>query len=161
MTAENLRDLLDRVAGTPGCAVLPPSGQPMHRIPADLRELYDFCGGARLWGWRLSGPTELVPASPRLLGEAVAREVAVDQPDDLTNGCYVIADGGGATTDEHVVIDLHPARAGRCYLAFWDSYGLVGEMPVVARSIPELLRWLLDTNGVDPTLAPTHGDAYG
>ncbi|MET8832473.1 hypothetical protein ABZV78_00950 [Micromonospora sp. NPDC004540] len=110
--------------------------------------------------WRACGPDALVPASPRLLTEAVAWEVATEAPDDLTNGCYVIADGGAAATDPHVVIDLHPTRAGRCYLVSWDTFGVVGEMPVVATSIPELLRWLLSTDGGNPTLARNQGDAY-
>ncbi len=134
-------------------------------ITHDLREFYELCGGAWLfrdgpYRWRICGPDDLVPASPRLLTEAVAREVETEAPDDLTNGCYVIADGGGASTDPHVVIDLHPTREGRCYLVGWDTYGLAGEMPVAATSVPELLRWLLSTDGANPTLAPSHGDAY-
>jgi antitoxin YokJ len=164
-----LRELLGRIAGTPGCVVLPPSGPaPVasgHRIPPDLHELYRQCGGAWLfregpYPWRVSGPDELIPASPRLLTDDIARQVAVDQPDDLTNDCYVIADGGGASTDPHVVVDLHPTRAGRCYLAGWDTYGLVGEMPIIATSIPELLAWLLATCGTDLTPPPHRGDAY-
>ncbi|OKI49333.1 SMI1/KNR4 family protein [Micromonospora sp. CB01531] len=169
LTAGELRDLLDRIARTHGCSVLPPTGGAVagrgHRVPDNLREFYQLCGGAWLfrdapYQWRVCGPDDLVPASPRLLTEAIAREIETEVPADLTNGCYVIADGGGAATDPHIVIDLHPTRAGRCYLVGWDTYGLVGEMPVVATSVLELLRWLLSTDGANPTLAPTQGDAY-
>jgi hypothetical protein len=94
------------------------------------------------------------------LTEAIAREIETEAPDDLTNSCYIIADGGGATTDPHIVIDLHPTRSGRCYLVSWDTYGVVGETPVVATSVPQLLRWLLSTDGTNPVLAPNQGDAY-
>lgn len=169
LPAGELRDLLDCIARTNGCSVLPPTGGAVagrgHRLPNDLRELYELCGGAWLfrdgpYQWRVCRPGDLVPASPRLLTEHIAREVATEAPEDLTNGCYVIADGGGAATDLHVVVDLHPARAGRCYLVSWDTYGLVGEMPVVATSVPELLRWLLSADGGNPTLATSQGDAY-
>ncbi|MEU9741173.1 SMI1/KNR4 family protein [Micromonospora chersina] len=169
LAARKLRDLLDRIACTHGCSILPPTGGAVagrgHRIPDDLREFYELCGGAWLfrdgpYRWRVCGPDELVPASPRLLTEAIAREVMTEAPEDLTNGCYAVADGGGAATDPHVVIDLHPTRAGRSYLVGSETYGLVGEMPVVATSVPELLRWLLSTDGANPTLATSQGDAY-
>ncbi|MEN3612130.1 SMI1/KNR4 family protein [Plantactinospora sp. ZYX-F-223] len=165
-----VRELLQRIRRTPDCVVMSSTGSakvdPGHHIPADLRVLYQQCGGAHLFRdapfpWRLCGPADLVPASPRLLTEDIAREVCMEMPDDLTNSCYVIADGGGASTDPHVVIDLHPARKGRCYLVSWETYGVIGEMPVVATSVPELLRWLLDTGGEDLTSAPWKGDAYG
>ncbi len=93
---------------------------------------------------------------------ADAAKIAVEYPQDLTNGCYVIADGGrGDATEPHVVIDLDPRRAGRCYEVFWDRYGLAGDMPVVARTVVELLMWLLAT---DPqtgrTSSAPFGDAY-
>lgn len=137
-------------------------------IPDDLGSLHERCGGAVLFegapfGWRVSGPDELVAASPRLLTRELADEIAATDPSDLTNGCYVIADmGAGTSTEPHVVIDLHPGRAGRCYATGWDTYGLVGEMPVVAHGVVELLYRLLETNG-DQAMppGPSYGDAYG
>ncbi|MFF4810022.1 SMI1/KNR4 family protein [Micromonospora chersina] len=169
LAVRELRDLLDRITRTHGCCVLPQAGGAVadrgHRIPDDLREFYKLCGGAWLFRdgphqWRVCGPDDLVPASPRLLTEAIAREIETEAPEDLTNGCYIMADGGGEATDPHVVIDLHPTRSGHCYLVSWDTYGLVGEMPIVATSVPELLGWLLSTDGANPTFAPTQGDAY-
>jgi hypothetical protein len=108
------------------------------------------------------GPDIFVPASPRLLGEKVAQQVARDDPGDLTNTCYVIVDGGqGSSTEPHLVIDLAPERVGRCYSATWDTYGIVGEMPVVATSIAELLELLLRDGGEDGlSTATPDRDAY-
>lgn len=100
-------------------------------------------------------------ASARLLTPELAAEIAATDPTDLTNGCYVIADGGaGAATEPHIVIDLHPDRAGRCYEVFWHTYGIAGDMPMVARGVAELLHRLLATGGSQTTLpGPHHGDA--
>jgi antitoxin YokJ len=99
-------------------------------------------------------------ASPRLLTQEIAATVAAEYPTDLTNGCYVIADGGdGRSTDPHVVIDLHPDRVGRCYDASWQTCGLVGEMPVVALTVPELLHALLASEGQQGALPGRYGDA--
>lgn len=135
-------------------------------VPDDLRRFYDRCGGVVLFAdapftWHVSGPDRLVPASPRLLTPAIAARTAHEEPDDLTNSCHVIADGGReSATDQHVVIDLHPDRLGRCYDAFWDTYGLVGEMPVVALTIAELLEVLLASGGQVGALPGRYGDAY-
>lgn len=106
--------------------------------------------------------TRPVAASPRLLTQELADEIASTDPTDLTSGCYVIADGGtGASTEPHIVIDLHPHRSGRYYAAGWDTYGLAGDMPIVAHGITELLHRLLETNGTQAILPdPYHGDAY-
>jgi len=91
----------------------------------------------------------------------LAAEIAIQDPDDLTNGCFTFAESGAGTTDSLVVVDLHPARIGRYYDAFWDSYGLVGQMPIVAFAVTELIGRLLDTQGVRPIdLRLVHGDAY-
>ncbi|MGW2743907.1 hypothetical protein [Streptomyces sp. NPDC001450] len=66
-----------------------------------------------------------------------------------------------ATSGQLVDIDLHPQRVGRCYLTAWDSFGLVGEMPIVALSMAALLRWLLRLGGGNPMdHLPDLGDAY-
>ncbi|MDQ7909328.1 SMI1/KNR4 family protein [Phytohabitans sp. ZYX-F-186] len=166
-----LERALDDITTRIGCHLRPPVGPPRIpvglAVPDDLRELYRRCGGATLfedapYPWRVSGPDELVAASPRLLTPDIAEEIAATDPSDLTNGCFVIADGGtGTSTEPHIVIDLHPARAGLCYLAGWDTYGLVGDMPIVADGIAELLQRLLATNGQQPAPpGPYHGDAY-
>jgi len=52
---------------------------------------------------------------------------------------YVIAENDTTGTAERAFIDLHPARLGRCYDAFWDCFAVVGSMTVVATSFADLL----------------------
>ena len=60
-----------------------------------------------------------------------------------------------------MVIDLSPQRVGRCYATSWDTYGLVGERPVVAFSVVELLQNLLRDGGTQPLPTSTYDrDAY-
>ncbi|WP_328890398.1 hypothetical protein [Streptomyces sp. NBC_00316] len=75
---------------------------------------------------------------------------------------FVIADDGiGSATAPHVVIDLHADRLGRCYAAGWDTFGLVGEMPIVAVTIAGLISWLLEAGGDRPGGHDRgYGDAY-
>ncbi|WP_433061700.1 hypothetical protein [Dactylosporangium sp. CS-033363] len=164
MERASLLTVLADIAQHGGCRLLPPVGPvPGLRVPDDLRLFYEACGGAILFegAWTISGPEQLVPASPRLLGPELAAEVAAAQPDDLTNGCFVFAETGPGGTASLVVVDLHPARAGRYYDAFWDRYGLVGEMPVIAVGVAEVLRRLLDTRGEPAAgIGPVYGDAY-
>jgi hypothetical protein len=169
--AEPLLQVLREIAATPDCHVLAACGPVQVPdnlvIPEDLRRLYELCGGlllfdSRLFPRRVCGPGDFVPASPRLLGQKVAEQVAHDDTEDLTNTCYVLVDGGhGGSTEPQVVIDLSPERAGRCYAASWDTYGLVGEMPVVASSVVELLRILLRDGGREAQPTSTYDtDAY-
>ncbi|MFF3873481.1 hypothetical protein [Streptomyces sp. NPDC001978] len=153
-TPGSLRDLLAEIEAHQGCAVESPESGSVavdarHRVPTDLRELHRLCAGVLFhvdsdYPWWLTGPSGVVPAGPLLLTPEVAEQVAAEDPEDLTNSCYVIAqESPGATSSQLAVIDLHPQRVGRCYLTAWDSFGLVGEMPIVALSMAELLRWLL------------------
>ncbi|MFG1805693.1 hypothetical protein [Streptomyces sp. NPDC049040] len=142
-------------------------GDARHGVPADLHELHRLCAGVRLhvdadYPFWLTGPSGVVPAGPLLLTPEVAEQVAVEDPEDLTNSCYVIAqESPDATGGQLVVVDLHPQRVGRCYLTAWDSFGLVGEMPIVALSMGGLLGWLLRLGGGNPMdNLPDLGDAY-
>jgi hypothetical protein len=73
----------------------------------------------------------------------------------------VIAERSPQSTDSCIVLDLHPARLGRCYDAFWNTYGVVDSMPIVARSYTELLVRLAETSGTEAELtAHAYGDAY-
>lgn len=167
-----LRDLLSEIEARQGCAVESPDGTEVsvdarHRVPTDLRALHRSCAGVlfhvdRDYPWWLTGPSGVVPAGPLLLTPEVAEQVAAEEPADLTNSCYVIAqESPGVVSGQLVVIDLHPEREGRCYLTAWDSFGLVGEMPIVALSVAELLQWLLHLGGENPMdHLPDLGDAY-
>ncbi|WP_354697271.1 hypothetical protein [Paraconexibacter sp. AEG42_29] len=123
--------------------------------------MYAMCGGLGPLGeraWQVCTPPAFERASPRLLTPSIDREVSADYPDDVTVHCYVFADDGeGSSTGPHLVVDLHPARAGRFYDVFWDTYGLVGQMPVVATNAHDALVWLLAADDDKPSPL---GDAY-
>lgn len=112
--------------------------------------------------WRVGDADQFLPAGPRLLGGDDAQAVAAEHPEDLTNTCFVIADDGtGNSTAPHVVVDLHPARAGRCYATGWDTFGLVGDMPIIAVDMAGLITWLLEAGGDAPAGGQrAFGDAY-
>jgi hypothetical protein len=172
MLSEDLESVLAVVAARADCRVLPAAGLPSVGtpliLPADLADFYRWCGGlmlfqGSLFPWRVSNAEQLVLAGPRLLGGVhQAAQIAAENPDDLTITCFVIADDGtGRTTAPHVLIDLHPARAGRCYAAGWDTFGLVGDMPIIALHMAGLIRWLLEAAGDAPTGGDrSFGDAY-
>jgi antitoxin YokJ len=144
--------LLDEAHAREDAQVLAPSGMPSSRarLPSDLAEFYARCGGVRFVGWApevaIVGPERLVPADPVILGE--------DSGDPLPRGCFVIAESDEGTTAQRITIDLDPARLGRCYYSFWDSYPSRGSMGIVAFSLTELLRRLLEFGGEDGELFP-------
>jgi hypothetical protein len=140
-----LRQHLAAIASTPGCSVDPPIGQPVLRagdeLPGDLRDFYDMCGGVTLfaqhdYSLRISGPREFTRSNPEI--------AKGEQPDDITDAWYIVARGGSG---EALSIDCSPGRLGQCYDSFWDSHGLAGNCPVVARTFSELLHRLLDNRG--------------
>jgi hypothetical protein len=152
----------DLIRATPGCSLEPPGGppplEPRHALPDDLRAFYEACGGARLfegahYAVRISGPAELVPSNPEIIGEQV--------DDDITSSWYIVArdDEGNA-----ISIDLEPARLGRCYDSFVDVHGVAGSCAVVALSFTELVERLVASAGghwywLEPDWQPI-GDAY-
>ena len=167
---DSLGLVLAAIANTAECEVMPPTGETFQAVsqeiePADLKELRRLSGGLRLHtgsGYPWTVTSTPVPAGPVLLSAAVAEQVRAESPEDLTNSCYVIAtDKPGTSTGFHIVIDLHRARAGRCYLTAWDTFGIVGDMPVIAHSLTGLLDWLLLLGGANPAdRLPSLGDAY-
>lgn len=156
-----MKELVEEIARSPGCRVLPPSGQPRVRdheaLPLDVIAFYAQCGGAALFEGAdhevtIVSPDGFVRANPLILGR--------DAPDDITDSWYVVATGGSG---EHLTVDCHPERSGRCHDSFWDSHGVAGSCPIVAMSLTELLRRLLDAKGGRwPWLdGPSeYGDAY-
>jgi hypothetical protein len=142
---QSIGEILEEVGRTEGCLVHAPRGVPMVRageaLGADVEEFYRCCGGVSLFADRDYGVEFAAPHSfARANIEIVGKEVR----DDLTDSWYVIARAGSG---EALTVDCHPTRAGRCYDSFWDSHGVPGSCPVIALSLRELLRRLLDARG--------------
>jgi antitoxin YokJ len=169
MNMRILTELLDRIARDPDCVIVPAVGQPAvdtsHAMPEDVRMFYGLCGGLVIgrrsfYQARIVAPSEVLLASDIILGEfaAVAR---VDEPEDPSWNWYIIAE---VENSNHLSIDFGPTHKGRCYDSFWDIYGQVGNMPVIASSLTELLRRLYDHEGghwywLEPGFQAL-GDAY-
>jgi antitoxin YokJ len=152
-----LEAILGQIAARDDCHVHPPRGQASVpaglALPWEIRRFHALCGGATLFvdgslPLRVSGPDELVPAAPRLMTPDIAAELRQTEPEGVASTCFVIVDNGeGGPTEEHVVVDLHPARLGRYYATFWDRFGVEADMPIVATSLAGLLEWLIATGG--------------
>jgi hypothetical protein len=154
--------LLARIAGTPGCRVLPPSGIPAigqaHALPTDLAEFYEKCGGVVLFSGAqfpllISPPSALVSSNQAVVGEPGDA--------DPSASWYVIADDGSG---QRLSIDLSPNRVGRCYDSFVDTHAVAGSCAVVAVSFTDLLVRLLAAEGghwywAEPGFVSL-GDAY-
>ena len=123
------------------------------RLPADLRAFNELCGGIRT-AQGLAIAADVRHAQRAVLGQ--------EHPDDRSFHWYVIAEDGTAGTAARAVIDFHPARLGRCYDGFWDSFGVAGSMAVIAASFTELLTRILEADGAAywPAPALDLGDAY-
>lgn len=108
--------------------MLPPAGPARlpdrFTLPGEVLRFHECCGGAVLFvgadfPWHVGVPDRVVPASPRLLTPEMAARVADEHPDDLSNGCFVIADGGRESSmDPTIVVDLQPTGWGA---AMWRS----------------------------------------
>jgi len=154
--------LVDLIARTPDCLLLPAAGQPSvtfgHALPDDLRQFYESCGGASLfvagpYSVAISPPSQLISSNLAIIGQPVLG--------DISDSWYIVA---RAESGEAISIDLDAARLGRCYDSFWDVHGIAGSCPVIAVSFTELIGQLLDAGGgrwywLEPSFKPL-GDAY-
>lgn len=154
--------IVGRIRQTKGCRILPPSGLPViraqDRLPGDLLEFYQLCGGVHLFDdgeypIRIVEPEGFAKSNPEIVG--------MECPEDISDSWYIVARGGG---EEAISVDCNPDRLGRCYDSFWDRHGVAGDCAVVALSFTELLRRLFSAQGgywywlVEGGVG--HGDAY-
>jgi antitoxin YokJ len=122
-------------------------------LPEDLVAFARVCGGIRT-------PKGLVIAQH--LRHAQQAILGEKHPEDRSSHWYVIAEDDMSGTAERAVIDLHPARQGRCYDAFWDSFAVAGSMGVAATSFTDFLTRVIDAGGAAywSGQALGMGDAY-
>lgn len=138
----SVKELIEKLQSRNDCQVSPPAGIPSVDLPLpdDLREFYEYCGGARLfegadYSITIVTPREFLRANPVILGE--------DAADDISYDWFVIAKAG----EQYITIDLNESRSGRCYDSFWDRHGVAGNCQIVANSFEQLLEQLLKGTG--------------
>jgi len=148
-----MRDLLRRIQTTPSCRVESPVGLPTIRsslcLPDDVQEFYSLCGGVFLaehtpYAMALVAPSSFTLANPVVLGNIIVQAQKLQGEDDISWSWYIMATCGNG---EYLVIDLNKERLGRCYDGFHETYGLVGQTPIIARSFTELLTRLYENRG--------------
>ena len=141
-----VKELIDEIKILPNCKVYPPKGLPKidsgkHRLPDNIKEFYQYCGGIVLfksesYSSNIVPPDEFVLANPVIVGELCE--------EDITSEWYIIVDDGNG---DYLTIDLSSDRLGRCYDSYWDRHGIVGECPIIAKSFTELLENLVLNKG--------------
>ncbi len=159
----NVIDVLRQIRGDTSCRILRSTGIPKIpkplTLPDDLRVFYEEAGGAMLhegdaYAIEIVTPKGFVRANPVIVGSACEY--------DISHDWFII--GQAPEELEYITIDLSASRRGRCYDSFWDSHGLRGDCPIIARSFTELLVRLYETGGgrwywLEEEFRPL-GDAY-
>lgn len=138
----NIKELIDKIKTLPDCKVYPPNGLPKldntnHKLPGDVIEFYQHCGGITLFNSEsyisdIVSPDKFILANPVIVGELCE--------EDITSEWYIIVNYGNG---DYLTIDLSDERSGRCYDSYWDRHGVVGECPIIARTFTELLENLV------------------
>lgn len=142
----NIKELIDKIKTLPDCKVYPPNGLPKldntkHKLPDDVIEFYQHCGGITLFNSEsyisdIVSPDKFILANPVIVGELCE--------EDITSEWYIIVNDGNG---DYLTIDLSDERSGRCYDSYWDRHGVVGECPIIARTFTELLENLVLNEG--------------
>jgi hypothetical protein len=155
--------LLEELQRHPTCLIHPPVGlprvRPLHTLPDDVVTFYRLCGGLDLFGdsntpTLVVSPNDFVAANPVIA-------FTEEGYDDISDAWYLLA---RIENGEYIVIDCDSQRLGRCYDGNHETYGLVGQTPVIAASFGEFLERTLraGTDGyywTQPHFRPL-GDAY-
>lgn len=141
-----VKEMIEKIKTLQDCKVYPANGLPKldnskHKLPDDVIEFYENCGGVTLFGSQsyvanIVPPEEFKLANPIIVGELCE--------EDITSEWYTIVNDGNG---DYLTIDLSSERLGRCYDSFWDRHGLVGECPIIARTFTELLENLILNKG--------------
>lgn len=137
--------LIKKIASTPDCRLFEADGLPTidekHRLPKDIREFYEQCGGAVLYENADYQIYILRLAEFKLANLVIVGELCEE---DISSEWYIVCtDGKG----EYLTIDLNEDRKGKCYDSFFDRHGIVGETQVIATSFTDLIQRLLDNKG--------------
>lgn len=148
-----IEELVSRIRALPNCTVLPPSGVPKtneeQKLPDDIIRFYELCGGVTLfddapYSVRILPPEEFKQTTPIFWDDKIMEAAQETLEYKVSYGWYAIVD---LHDSNYLSIDLNRKRKGRCYQTFWDSYAVIGETPIVARSFSDLLERLLENQG--------------
>jgi hypothetical protein len=158
----DIADLIEEIRHTPYCIVYPPEGLPTlredHRLPDDLYQFYELCGGVRLFDGSLDNapdpddpeteeflpaplyifpPNYIMLTNIRLFDFPKLQKFRPSD-DDISWSWYIIGnDYDYDSVSGLLSIDCHPARLGRCYDSYWVTHP--SQSPIIAHSFTELL----------------------
>ena len=133
------------------CEVLPPSGVPTAgpemRLSPEIKCFYRLCGGAKIgvfeddyFSWRIVPPSEFVPAIPLVLGLSYDSEKLFWE-NHWAQCLYRFAEN--QTGDERVLVSCGEKHNGLHFDGHQESFAC-DDMPLIARTLPELLLGLAD-----------------
>lgn len=138
-----MKTLLEEIQKNSHCRLIPPlsSFRSALNLPNDLKAFYSICNGVELFlncdcGYRILGLDEMQRTDLSLLGECPTLGISV-------NWFNIAKNQNG----EYLTIDLSHQKMGYCYDAFYETYGLIGNMPIIAHSFTELLYCLFQNQG--------------
>jgi len=146
-------ELVARISTLSNCTVLPPNGLPRinneHELTEEIIRFYELCGGVTLYedapySVRILTPREVVQASSIFWNDEVLEAAQNSIEMKVSSSWYAIVD---LHDSNYISIDFNKSRLGWCYQTFWDSYAVIGETPVVARSFGNLLEQLIENQG--------------
>lgn len=156
----------------PDCIVYSKSSLPVidpeHRLPDDVKEFYEWCGGATLfdhseYAMDIVSPQEFVLANPVLFVGGFEKPTVADKrnQENMSWSWYIVGKGNSG---EYLTIDLDETRLGRCYYSFWDRHAMKGYSPIIALSFTDLLQRLIENKGQrwywEQAEFKSFGDAY-
>lgn len=163
----NIGELLTALQEHSDCLVWPSAGQPTinttaHRLPDDLAEFYNLCGGVELFRTATYPYSILSPRHFQIANEVLCPTawMETEWQEDISANWYIIASDPEA---QYLTIDLNPQRLGRCYDSFLGRHAVKGFCPIIARSFSELLESLWLNKGDYPYWLQESfslGDAY-
>jgi hypothetical protein len=163
MNINSFDEIIAELESRPDCWFRPTTGLPGIpaglSLPPDLAAFYERFSEARLFSDDGHDPRcrIVAPATFIQIGEAITGQPPAD---GIERTWYALAD---VRDGNYLGIDLLPARLGRCYDCFHETYGEPGNCRVVALSFTELLNLLAQSGDhafwLDEDFTG-YGDAY-
>lgn len=139
----NMLDLLQQISKNQSCKIIPKleNYDCSIRLPDDLKTFYTYCNGIELfidsdYVYKIVGIDEITRTDLNIVGELMNEGSSVYWYD-------IAHDNNG----DFLSIDLSDEYFGRCYDSFYETYGLISDMPIIAQSFGELLLKLFESQG--------------